>query len=51
MSFCFIVSGLTNTAYSQFYLEQLEQTNNTRTTILKTNEVFDYDRPGIIENI
>ncbi|CAF3673561.1 unnamed protein product [Rotaria sordida] len=40
------ISGLRNTAYSQFYIEQLDQTNTTRTAILKTNEIFDYDKPG-----
>lgn len=44
-------SGLTNTAYSQFRLEQLNQTNNNRTAILKNNEIFDYDRPGMREDI
>ncbi|UJR08758.1 hypothetical protein I4U23_013015 [Adineta vaga] len=40
------VSGLRNTAYSQFYLQQISQTNTTRTAILRTNVSFDYDAPG-----
>ncbi|CAF5138872.1 unnamed protein product, partial [Rotaria magnacalcarata] len=39
-------SGLTNTAYSQFYIEQLNQTSTTRTAFLRTNETFDFDKPG-----
>ncbi|CAF3869414.1 unnamed protein product [Adineta steineri] len=40
------VSGLRNTAYSQFYIQQLPQTNTTRTALLRTNISFDYDAPG-----
>ena len=40
------MSGLRNTAYSQFYLQQLPQTNTTRTAILRANISFDYDAPG-----
>ncbi|CAF0872431.1 unnamed protein product [Adineta steineri] len=40
------VSGLRNTAYSQFYIEQLNQTGSTRQALIKTNEIFDYDEPG-----
>jgi hypothetical protein len=48
--FDFAVSGLRNTAYSQFYIEQLNQTNSTRTAILKTNRTFDYDTAGRIKH-
>jgi hypothetical protein len=48
--FYFAVNGLQNIAYSQFYLESMEQINTTRTTILKTNETFDYDKPGMLED-
>ncbi|CAF3111050.1 unnamed protein product [Rotaria sp. Silwood2] len=40
------ISGSRNTAYSQFYIEQLDQTNITRMAKLRTNEIFDYDKPG-----
>ena len=40
------MSGLRNTAYSQFYIQQLPQTGTTRTAILRTNISFDYDAPG-----
>ncbi|CAF3379935.1 unnamed protein product [Rotaria socialis] len=39
-------SGLTNTAYSQFYIEQLNQTSTTRMAFIRTNETFDFDKPG-----
>lgn len=42
----FQVSGLRNTAYSQFYIQQLPQTNTTRTALLRANISFDYDAPG-----
>lgn len=42
------MSGLSNTAYSQFYLQQLPQVGTTRTAILRTNVTFDYDTPGKI---
>jgi hypothetical protein len=42
----YVVSGLRNTAYSQFYLQQLPQTNATRTAILRTNVSFDFDVQG-----
>ena len=35
-----------NTAYSQFYIQQLPQTGTTRIAILRTNISFDYDAPG-----
>ncbi|CAF3932970.1 unnamed protein product, partial [Rotaria sp. Silwood1] len=41
-----IVSGLRNTAYSQFYIQQLTQTGTTRTAVLRINTSFDYDAPG-----
>jgi hypothetical protein len=41
-----LVSGLRNTAYSQFYIQQLSQSNATRTALLRTNVSFDYDAPG-----
>jgi hypothetical protein len=47
----FAVSGLRNTAYSQFDIEQIEQINTTRRAILKTNEIFDYDKPGTTEDV
>ncbi|CAF2958903.1 unnamed protein product [Rotaria sp. Silwood2] len=40
------VSGLRNTAYSQFYIQQLTQSGTTRTAVLRTNTSFDYDAPG-----
>ncbi|CAF4270848.1 unnamed protein product, partial [Rotaria sordida] len=39
------VSDLRNTAYSQFYIQQLPQTGTTRTAVLRTNISFDYDAP------
>ncbi|CAF4366800.1 unnamed protein product, partial [Rotaria magnacalcarata] len=42
------VSGLRNTAYSQFYIQQLLQTSTTRTAILRANISFDYDAPGAV---
>lgn len=44
------VSGLRNTAYSQFYIQQDSQQGTTRTAYLRTNVTFDYDRPGTKEN-
>ena len=43
------MSGLRNTAYTQFYIEQLPQLNTTRTALLRTNTSFDYDAPGKID--
>ncbi len=40
------MSGLRNTAYSQFFIQQLPQTNTTRTAIIRANVTFDYDTPG-----
>ena len=39
-------SGLRNTAYSQFYLQQETQTDSTRIAYLRPNITFDYDAPG-----
>ncbi len=47
----FAVSGLRNTAYSQFDIEQIEQINTTRRAILTTNEIFDYDQSGKTEDV
>jgi hypothetical protein len=40
------VSGLRNTAYTQFFIQQLPQVNTTRTALLRANVSFDYDAPG-----
>ncbi|CAF4542144.1 unnamed protein product, partial [Didymodactylos carnosus] len=40
------VSGLRNSAYSQFQLIQLAQFGITRSAILQSNTIFDYDAPG-----
>ena len=48
MNISFPVSGLRNTAYTQFYIQQLTQTNSTRSALLRTNISFDYDAPGKI---
>lgn len=45
------MSGLRNTAYSQFYIQQSPQTNTTRTATLRTNITFDYDAPGKTKTI
>jgi hypothetical protein len=42
----FEVSGLRNTAYSQFYILQFPQVNATRTAVIQANVSFDYDAPG-----
>lgn len=39
-------SGLRNTAYSQFFIQQLPQSGSTRIAYLRTNTSFDYDAPG-----
>ncbi|CAF0991670.1 unnamed protein product [Rotaria sp. Silwood1] len=44
------VSGLRNTAYSQFYIEQLDQINTTRMAVLRADEIFDYDKPGMTKS-
>lgn len=40
------MSGLRNTAYTQFFIQQLSQVNTTRTALLRANVSFDYDAPG-----
>lgn len=42
------MSGLRNTAYSQFYIQQLPQVGTLRTAVLRTNISFDYDAPSMI---
>jgi hypothetical protein len=44
--FFFEVSGLRNTAYSQFFIQQAPQIDTTRTAYLNANVSFDYDAPG-----
>ena len=44
------MSGLRNTAYSQFYIQQDPQQGTTRTAYLRANVTFDYDAPGTKEN-
>ena len=43
------MNGIQNTAYSRFYIEQLNQTDKIRMALLKTNDIFDYDAPGMIK--
>ncbi|UJR37810.1 hypothetical protein I4U23_030500 [Adineta vaga] len=40
------VSGLKNTAYSSFYIEQMNQTGMIRQAMIKTNSKFDYNGPS-----
>jgi hypothetical protein len=49
-SFSFVVSGWRNTAYSQFSIEQLNQTDKYRWARIKANERFDYDSPGMLKD-